>query len=574
MSFLNKHIKIYGKKFLIALMFLTVEAVCDLLQPTIMSKIIDYGVARKNMDYVLFMGMMMLLVTAAGATGAVIRSIVSSRVSQSFGARLRGDLFKNIQSLSFDNLDDIESATLITRLTSDINQVQNFAHGMMRIFVKAPILCVGSLIMAAMINPSMALILLALVPVIGSIIYINLKVGYPFFMNIQKSLDKVNEVVREYLAGVRVVKAFNSFEYEIKRFKKANSELAKASIKGMRVMAVFFPIISISVNIGIILVLWLGAGQVNSGNMHVGQIIAFINYMTQILFSLIMLSHVFNMFIRAKASAERIGEVFSQGPGLICPIDAINPDNIRGKVEFDDVTFSYKGTEGEPVLKNISFVCNPGETVGIIGSTASGKTSMINLIPRFYDPNSGSVKVEDIDIRHMNQEVLRKIIALVPQKVTLFSGTILENIRWGNETVSISEIEDAVRAAQAHDFIMSFPKGYDTILGQGGVNLSGGQKQRISIARALVRKPAILLLDDCTSALDMVTEVNLRAGIKNYLGNITCFLVTQRITAVMNADKIIVLDNGKISSMGNHEELMKNCGIYKDIYHSQIGRME
>ena len=287
-----------------------------------------------------------------------------------------------------------------------------------------------------------------------------------------------------------------------------------------------------------------------------------------------MLSHVFNMFIRAKASAERIGEVFSQGPGLICPIDAINPDNIRGKVEFDDVTFSYKGTEGEPVLKNISFVCNPGETVGIIGSTASGKTSMINLIPRFYDPNSGSVKVEDIDIRHMNQEVLRKIIALVPQKVTLFSGTILENIRWGNETVSISEIEDAVRAAQAHDFIMSFPKGYDTILGQGGVNLSGGQKQRISIARALVRKPAILLLDDCTSALDMVTEVNLRAGIKNYLGNITCFLVTQRITAVMNADKIIVLDNGKISSMGNHEELMKNCGIYKDIYHSQIGRME
>lgn len=574
MSFLNKHIKIYGKKFLIALMFLTVEAVCDLLQPTIMSKIIDYGVARKNMDYVLFMGMMMLLVTAAGATGAVIRSIVSSRVSQSFGARLRGDLFKNIQSLSFDNLDDIESATLITRLTSDINQVQNFAHGMMRIFVKAPILCVGSLIMAAMINPSMALILLALVPVIGSIIYINLKVGYPFFMNIQKSLDKVNEVVREYLTGVRVVKAFNSFEYEIKRFKKANSELAKASIKGMRVMAVFFPIISISVNIGIILVLWLGAGQVNSGNMHVGQIIAFINYMTQILFSLIMLSHVFNMFIRAKASAERIGEVFSQGPGLICPIDAINPDNIRGKVEFDDVTFSYKGTEGEPVLKNISFVCNPGETVGIIGSTASGKTSMINLIPRFYDPNSGSVKVEDIDIRHMNQEVLRKIIALVPQKVTLFSGTILENIRWGNETVSISEIEDAVRAAQAHDFIMSFPKGYDTILGQGGVNLSGGQKQRISIARALVRKPAILLLDDCTSALDMVTEVNLRAGIKNYLGNITCFLVTQRITAVMNADKIIVLDNGKISSMGNHEELMKNCGIYKDIYHSQIGRME
>ena len=266
MSFLNKHIKIYGKKFLIALMFLTVEAVCDLLQPTIMSKIIDYGVARKNMDYVLFMGMMMLLVTAAGATGAVIRSIVSSRVSQSFGARLRGDLFKNIQSLSFDNLDDIESATLITRLTSDINQVQNFAHGMMRIFVKAPILCVGSLIMAAMINPSMALILLALVPVIGSIIYINLKVGYPFFMNIQKSLDKVNEVVREYLTGVRVVKAFNSFEYEIKRFKKANSELAKASIKGMRVMAVFFPIISISVNIGIILVLWLGAGQVNSEN--------------------------------------------------------------------------------------------------------------------------------------------------------------------------------------------------------------------------------------------------------------------------------------------------------------------
>lgn len=574
MEFLNKYIKLYWKKYVVVLMFLIFDATCDLLQPTIMSKIIDKGVAAKDINYVFKMGGVMLLITALGALSAIARNIISSNVSQSFGTKLRGDLFKKIQSFSFQNIDKFQDASLMTRLTSDVNGVQNFAHGMMRIFVKAPILCIGSIIMATMLNPSMALILIGVVPVIGIIILINMKLSYPFFVKIQKSLDRVNGVMREYLSGIRVVKAFNRFHHEKNRFSEVNEELTSVSIKGMRVMAIFNPAIALTVNMGIILLLWFGGLRVNSGEMQVGQIIAFTNYMTQILFSLTMMSYVFTMFIKAKASAERIGEVFSEENNIKNKEGARILKEAIGEIDFQDVTFSYYGLKGEPILKNITFKAVHGETLGIIGATGSGKSTLVNLIPRFYDVNSGVIKIDGIDVKNINIKDLRETIAIVPQKTMLFTGSILDNIKWGDEKANLEEVEEAAKISEAHDFISSFKEGYNTILGQGGVNLSGGQKQRISIARALIKKPRILILDDCTSAVDVVTEGKIRMGLKRYLKKTTCILIAQRITSVMGADRIIVLENGSIVGMGTHEELMSKCEIYKDIFRSQIGKEE
>ncbi|WP_032121192.1 ABC transporter ATP-binding protein [Clostridium amazonitimonense] len=571
MDYLKKYINMYWKKYIVVFIFLTAEATCDLLQPTIMSKIIDKGVGGKDINYVLKLGGLMLLITGMGAISAVVRNIISSNVSQKFGRELRFDLFKKVQSFSFDNVDKFHGASLMTRLTSDVTQVQNFAHGMMRIFIKAPILCIGSIVMASLINPSMSLILIGVVPIVAALIFINMKFSYPFFIKVQKALDKVNGVMREYLAGIRVVKAFNRFSFEIERFEGVNSELAEASTKGMRVMSILNPSITLTVNIGIVLVLWFGGVKVNGGNMKVGQIIAFINYMTQILFSLMMLSHVFTMFIRAKASAERIGEVFSEESSLMLKDSPVNLERASGTVDFEEVYFSYDDN-GKPVLKDITFHCEAGETIGIIGSTGSGKSSLVNLIPRFYDVTSGTVKVDGIDVRDMDIKSLREIIAIVPQKTTLFSGSILDNIRWGDKNATIDEVKRVAKVSKAHEFISSFPEGYNTILGQGGVNLSGGQKQRLSIARALVRKPKILILDDCTSAVDVTTESDIRKEMKSYLKDITCILIAQRITSVMSADRIMVLDNGVIIAMGSHEELMNSCDVYKDIFYSQIGK--
>lgn len=554
------------------LAFLTMEALCDLMQPTIMSKIIDKGVGSKNLNYVLYMGGVMLSVTALGALAAVSRNIISSKVSQSFGADLRLDLFKKIQSFSFDNIDKFEGASLMNRLTSDITQVQNFANGMMRIFVKAPILCIGSLIMAVYLNPLMSLVLIAIVPIVSIIIFTNMKVGYPFFVKIQKALDRLTATMREYLAGVRVVKAFNRFDYERNRFNKFNEELSEVSVKGMRTMAIFNPSITLTVNIGIILVIWFGGIRVNNGNMKVGQIIAFINYMTQILFSLMMISHVFTMFIRAKASAERIEEVFSESNSLVTKKDAKSLGEIAGTVEFENVSFSYSGRESEAVIRNIRFSCEAGQTIGIIGSTGAGKSTLVNLIPRFYEVSSGSIKIDGVDVKDMDLKTLRENIAIVPQKTILFTGRIVDNIRWGKEDATLEEVKEAASIAEADEFISSFEKGYDTILGQGGVNLSGGQKQRVSIARALIKKPKILILDDCTSAVDMITERKIREGLKRYSSNTTCILIAQRITSVMYTDKIIVLDEGNIAGIGTHEELMKNNDVYQDIFRSQIGK--
>lgn len=572
MGFLKKYAKKYLKLFLAAISLLTLEAACDLIQPTIMSKIVDVGIANKRIDYVLSMGALMLLVTALGAVGAVSRNIISNHVSQRFGAELRSDLFRKIQTFSFDNIDKFDTSSLITRLTNDVNQVQNFVMGMMRIFVKAPLLAVGSIVMAILLNARMAMILLLVVPIVGLLIFLNAKIGFPFFRKVQKMIDRINGITGEYLAGVRVVKAFNRFDFEKERFGKANSEMAAVSTTAFRVMSIFTPSITLAVNIGIISVLWLGGIRVNNGTMHVGQVIAFINYMTQILTSLMMISFVFNAFVRAKASTERIGEVFKEENNISTSAAGSIEKGIIGVVEFDSVNFAYAGASGDPVLTGITFKCKCGEIIGIIGSTGSGKSSLVNLIPRFYDVTAGSIKIDGVNVKDIDLKELRDRIAIVPQKTVLFTGTIIDNIKWGKDNAEADEVQKAAEIANAHDFISAFPEGYDTVLGQGGVNLSGGQKQRVSIARALVKKPEILILDDSTSAVDMATEAGIRQKMKKYLKNMTCFIIGQRITSVMGADRIIVLDNGEIAGLGTHEELMQSCEVYKDIFRSQVGK--
>ncbi|MBU8712900.1 MULTISPECIES: ABC transporter ATP-binding protein [Brevibacillus] len=575
MRFYQKYIKKYGFVASVSMIFLTVEALCDLLQPTIMSRIIDIGVAQRDLDYVLKTGGLMLLITALGAVAATVRNLLATYVSQNFGAQLRADLFTKVQSLSFDSLNKFDRASLVTRMTNDVNQVQVFVNGMMRIFVKAPLMCIGGLFMATQLNADLAVVLAVVVPIVGLLIFLNLKIGFPFFLKVQQALDKVNGAMREYLSGVRVVKAFNRFDFEVGKFTGANEELQKKSLSATRVMSVFSPAIMLTVNLGIVAVLWLGGLGVEQGSIQVGHIIAFTNYMTQILFSLMMISLVFNMFVRAKASAGRIGEVFAEENRMSWKEAAAGADEAgaeTGRIDFENVSFSYAGTNGQPVLKQVSFTCLPGETVGIIGSTGSGKSSLVGLIPRFYDVTEGTIRVDGQDVRDVEPAKLREKMAIVPQKTTLFTGTVLENIRWGKEDATEEEAMEAARMAQAHEFIAATPEGYQTRVGQGGVNFSGGQKQRLSIARALVKKPDILILDDSTSAVDVATESRIKEALKTYAKGLTCILIAQRITSVMDADKIVVLDNGAVAGIGSHETLLATCQVYQEIFLSQIGR--
>ncbi|WP_026568123.1 ABC transporter ATP-binding protein [Bacillus sp. UNC41MFS5] len=572
MRFLSKYIKKYWKSFSIAVLFLTFEALSDLLQPTIMAKIIDEGVANKDIHYVLKMGGLMLLITAGGAVAASTRSVVASIVSQNFGTELRSDLFKKIQMLSFKNIDKFDRASLVTRLTNDVTQVQVFVNGLMRIFVKAPLLAIGGLIMATRLNLQLSVVLAVVVPIVALLIIFNLRLGFPRFSRVQKALDRVNSVMREYLSGVRVVKAFNRFDVEVGKFKAVNDDYKQQSIAANRLMATFSPLIMLTVNLGIVAVLWIGGNGVDTGDIQVGHIIAFINYMTQILFSLMMISMVFNMFVRAKASAGRINEVFLQEDPPTWNERQDESFTETGRIEFEDVSFSYEGGVGDPVLKKINLTILPGETVGIIGSTGSGKSTLVGLIPRFYDSVSGTIKVDGVDSKLVDPKILREKIAMVPQMNILFTGSVAENIRWGKEEATDAEVVAAATIAGAHDFIERSPEGYQTRIGQGGVNFSGGQKQRISIARALVKKPEILILDDSTSAVDVATEAKIKEALKKYAKGLTCLLIAQRITSIIDADKIVVLDHGELVGVGTHQDLLKDCRVYQEIYQSQVGK--
>ncbi|TGB00446.1 ABC transporter ATP-binding protein [Sporolactobacillus shoreae] len=575
MGYLKPYWKNYRLRFILAVLFLSLEALADLMQPALMSRIVDQGVAHSKFFFIEKFGLIMFLITLGGAFCACMRNVLSVNVSQNFARDLRQDLYIKIQRFSLKNIDRFGNATLITRLTNDVTRVQTFANGLMRMMLKAPLVGIGSLIMAVNLNPKLSLILLGVTPVIALMIYLNMKISYPYFRKVQGALDHVNRSVQEYLSGVRVVKVFNRFSYEEERFQQNNQHLGNLSAMAAKVGSVFSPLINLAVNAGIIAIIWFGGIGVESGSMQVGSIIAFTNYMMQILFAIMMVNNAFNMFVRAKASAERIGEIMNTEEDMAFPEQENRPiAKKKGALLFQHVCFSYDSIAGQrdPFLKNIDFSVLPGEMLGITGPIASGKTTLVNLILRFYDPDQGRLILDGTDVRLFSEEELRGKIALVPQRPLLFSGTVRENIRWGNEQASEEEIYEAARAAEADEFIRQTPDGYDSMIGQGGVNFSGGQKQRISIARALIRKPEILILDDATSAVDARTDKRIRRNISIATRRLTCIVISQRITSIADADKIIVMNGGKIDAIGTHQELIRESDYYREILQSQLGK--
>ena len=591
MGYLRPYVRKYGVPALLAVACVAAEAAADLLQPTIMARIVDVGVATRDVGYVLAQGAVMLMVAGLGGLAATARNLLASTVSQRFAADLRADLYRCCVGMSFATLDRFETASLVTRITNDVTQMQNFVNGMMRIFVKAPLLAIGAVIMAFLLDARLARILVVMVPVVAALVAVSLRVGYPRYRAVQQRLDRVNGVFREYLAGVRVVKAFNRFDYEAVRFSAANDALAGANAGAMRIMAVFTPGIAFSVNLAILGVLWLGGVRVDAGEVGAGQVIAFVNYMTLILFSLMIVAFIFNTFVRARASSERISQVLSAGA---TPAGASTDERLNRRpgepharrsgvaassvtaatgasIRFESVGFRYGGEGSLAALQNVSFECRAGATLGIIGSTGAGKSTLVDLIPRFREAQSGRVSVGGVDVRSMDTAALREQVAVVPQRTLLFTGTIGENIRWGREDADMAAVIAAAHTAQAHDFISSLRDGYDTRLGRGGLNLSGGQKQRVALARALVRRPRILILDDCASALDAVTEQRLRAALARDLEGATLVLVAQRVASVVGAERILVLEEGVIAGLGTHPQLLASCEVYADIHRSQIG---
>lgn len=568
MNIYTKYFNKYKVLFFTAVSCVLIEALCDLMQPTIMAHIIDDGLKSGRMEDIIRYGAFMLIITALGAGFAAARSILAGTVSQNFGADLREDVFAKILTFSESGADKIESGSLVTRMTNDTAQITQFINGMMRIFFKAPVTCIGSIILAVVLSPRMSIILLSAVAVITVFIMISMKMSYARFARVQYAIDEVNSVVQEYLSGVRLVKAFGRYEDEEEKFGEANDNLSDRSVSSQLVISYFSPLMSLAVNISIVLILYFGSILFGKGDIEVGKVSAFITYMAQIMTSLLMITNVFNTFVRTKASTERIREVLDSEEDFSGKVCGGRPD--YAELEFKNVTFAYPNGSGIPAVKGLSFEVRRGETLAVIGPTGSGKSTLAWLCLRFYDADGGTICFNGEDIRNLNPYFLRESVSLAPQKSMLFSGTVFENIAWGNPKASRDQIIAAAKAAHADDFISDMPDRYESGLGQAGVNLSGGQKQRLSIARALARKSPLLILDDCTSALDAVTERKVRRGITEMSGG-TVILITQRVAAAMNADRILVLENGSRAGFGTHRELLASCKIYKDIFDSQIG---
>ncbi len=577
MGKLLRYLKPYWLYVLLAPLFMVLEVYMDLQQPNYMADIVDIGIANGDINYVFGKLLAMLGIAFIGMIGGIGNCYTSSVAAIGFGTDIRSAAFRKIQTFSFSNLDRFQTSSLITRLTNDITQLQNVVTMSLAMMIRSPLLCLGSVVMIIRISPSLASVLLIAVPltIIGTLFFI--KKGFPLFRKVQSKIDRVNNIMRENLAGVRLVKAFVRKDFEENRFKTANEGLQDIAIKAGRLMSLGMSLLMLITNLATVAVLWMGGIKVQSGSLEIGNLIAFINYLARIMMSLIMVTFVFTSFSRGKVSADRILEVLTEQPDLADPVrppqyDAKQePQITQGEVVFDNVTFSYS-PEGEPVLKNISFTAHAGETVAILGETGSGKTSLVSLIPRLYDPQEGRIIIDGVDVRDYTLHNLRKDIGMVLQTSLLFSGTILDNLRWGDPEADLEKAIEAASIAQAHGFITQTPDGYETDLSQGGVNLSGGQKQRLSIARALIKNPKILILDDSTSAVDMATELKIQNALKNRPNKCTTFIIAQRISSVMDADKIIVLHQGRIVGIGTHKELLESTPLYRDIYHSQIGK--
>lgn len=608
---LSSYVKPYWMYAVAAPLLMIIEVVCDLLQPSLMARIIDEGVANGNLPVIFRIGSYMLAAALLGIIGGAGCTVFSTLTSQHFGADLRDDLYRKVQAFSFHNMDKFSTASLITRLTNDVQQLQHIVMMLLRMLVRAPILCIGGIVMAVSISPSLALISLSVLPFLAVLIAFVITRGFPLFGKVQERLDKLNLVIRENLSAVRVVKAFVRSNHEQRRFGSANQELADTTIRATRVVGTSMPMMMLLMNAGILLVLWFGGYRVQDGSLRVGQIMALVNYITQILHALTMSAMMLMAFSRAKVSADRARAVLAESPDIIdgkslgiseptkpngttmasseptklngttmaiseqlVSETAADTFPIPGQVVFRHVGFRYAGASGEEVLQDIDFTVEPGQTVAILGATGVGKSTLVNLIPRFYDVTEGEVLVHGRNVKTYPLDALRGSIGTVLQQAVLFSGTVRDNIRWGRQDASDEAVEEAAKAAQAHDFVMGFPDGYDTMIGQQGVNLSGGQKQRLSIARALLRKPPILILDDSTSAVDLATEARFRQALANLMGTTTVLLIAQRINSVMNADQIVLLNKGRVCGIGTHEELMANNAVYQEIYNSQVGEAD
>jgi ATP-binding cassette, subfamily B, multidrug efflux pump len=566
---LGPYLKPYWKGAVLAPLLMVVEVTMDLMLPRLMQRIVDAGIFAGDMTVVWRTGLQMILFTLIGAVGGIGCTIFAVRVAMSYGADLRSGVYRKTQSLSFRNLDHLGTGQLITRLTSDVNQVQDAVLIALRILVRAPLLVVGSAIMAVITSPQLSVLLAILIPLLLTVLVLVIRHSLPLYAAVQARLDRLNTVIQENLSGMRVVKAFVRGDQEGRRFGAANDSLTDTSIRAMQLSAVVSPVVMLAMNFGIVAVIWFGGLQALDGAMTVGQIIAFVNYLRQTLFSLTMVSMLTMRLSRAQASAVRLAEVLESTPAVVDRPSAATGFAPAGQITFESVTFGYD--EAEPALRDVSFACAPGQTVALLGATGSGKSSLIHLIPRFYDVTGGSVRVDGADVRDVRQADLRAAIGIALQEPLLFSGTVYENIRRGRPDATEAEIVAAAQAAQAHEFITALPAGYQTELGQRGVNLSGGQKQRLAIARALVRRPAILILDDSTSAVDVETEHEIQKALAELSDGPTSLVVAQRISTVLTADSILVLDGGRIAAQGTHAELLRSSPLYREIYDSQLG---
>lgn len=567
---LSKYLKPYILFIILAPALMVLEVCMDLLQPAMMSTIVDDGILAGDMDIILKTCIKMLLFALIGAVGGIGCTYYSTKASQNFGADLRADLFRKIESFSFAETDKFSTGSLVTRTTNDVTQLQNMVLMALRMLVRTPMQCIGGIIMALTMDLKFGIILLVLLPIMIAIVALFITKTSPLFGTMQKKLDKLNGIMQENLSGVRVVKAYVREDFECKKFVDANEDYTGTSLKVMRFLAAISPIMMIIMNVATVAVILIGSFQIEARAMGVGEVMAVLTYMAQILMSMMMMSMMFMNISRAKASYQRIKEVMDTDPSIFSGNEEEKTVE-NGKIEFVNVSFKYPLAVGEPVIKNVNLSIESGETVAFLGSTGSGKSSLVNLIPRFYDVTEGQVLVDGVDVRDYSLDALRSGIGMVLQEAVLFSGTIMENIKWGNPNATDEDAVAAAKIAQANDYISSFPDGYNTVLGQRGLTLSGGQKQRLSISRAVLKKPKILILDDSTSALDMGTESRLQKALKETMEDMTSIIIAQRISSVMYADKIVVLDKGEVVAVGTHEDLLKNSPIYQDIYSSQVG---
>jgi ATP-binding cassette, subfamily B, multidrug efflux pump len=566
-------LKPYRHLLVIVLALALGQAMANLFLPGLMAMIVDNGIVKSDTQYIWSTGGLMLLVTFGGILCAIVGIFCSSRIALGFGKSVRNQIFTHVEHFSLSEFDTISTASLITRTTNDTTQVQSALVMLLNVMITAPITMIGGIILAVNQNLGLSWIFAVAIPLLLVVILFLMSKAIPLFTVIQMKLDRLNLILAEGLSGVRVIRAFDRNKYEEQRFDKANVELTQVAIMVNRLVSSLMPILLLILNLSTIAILWFGAIGINNGEMRIGSLFAFLQYAMQILFALLMASMMVAMLARASAAATRINQVLAMQLTITDAAQVKRADELQGYVEFQDVTFSYPGAE-EPVLTHLSFTARPGEVTAIIGGTGAGKSTLVSLIPRFSDVDRGCILVDGMDVREIAQEQLRARIGFVPQKALLFSGTVAENIRFGNDKASRAEVEYAAEVAQASEFIAKLPDGFEAEIAQGGNNLSGGQKQRISIARALVRHPAIYIFDDSFSSLDFKTEARLRAALQKEMLHSTVLLVAQRINTVMNADQIIVLDDGRIASIGTHQELMSTCEVYREIVFSQLSSQE